>query len=135
MLCHHITECVNAPVGLCYDFIAPWIISLTIVFTSTLADAMRSMDVSRSPDSLISYSRVPVSRATGSCTHTFPFPFHVFSYVYQYGLLTCLRLLVCVPFLLLFCRLVRLRFSLMPFSFRLVDSSLCLPLLLMTFLL
>ena len=28
-------------------------------FTSTLADAMRSMDVSRSPDSLISYPRLP----------------------------------------------------------------------------
>ena len=55
---------------------------------STLVDAMRSMDVSR-------ISRIPVSRATGLCTHTFPFPFHVFSYLYEYGLLTRLRLLVC----------------------------------------
>ena len=44
----------------------------------------------------------PVSRATGSCTHTFPFPFHMFSYLYECGLTTCLWL----PVLYLFSPLV-----------------------------
>ena len=79
--------------------------------------------------------QLPVSRATGSCTHMFPFPFHVFPLLYRYGLSTCPRILVCLPFLLLSLRLVRLCFSLMPFPVCLVDSSLCLPLLLMPFLL
>ena len=45
----------------------------------------------------------PVSRATGSCTRMSPFLFHVFSYLYEYGLSTHLRLLVCSAFLLLSC--------------------------------
>ena len=40
----------------------------------------------------------PVSRATGSCTRMFPFLFHVSSYLYEYGLSTRLRLLVCSTF-------------------------------------
>ena len=70
----------------------------------------------------------PISRATGSCTRTSPFLFHVFSYLYEYGLSTRLRLLVCSAFLLLSCWLIYLRFLLMPVSICLVDSSLCLPL-------
>ena len=34
----------------------------------------------------------PISRATGSCTCMFPFPFHVFLYVSSFGLSTCLWL-------------------------------------------
>ena len=89
---------------------------------------MRSMDVSRSPDSPTLCSPFPVSRATSSCTRTFPFPFHVFSYLYQYGLSTHLLTFLDYAFLLLSRRLVCLRFSLMPFSFCVVDSSPCLPL-------
>ena len=103
------------------------VIYLTFVFsfffTSTLADTLRSMDVSHSPDLLTLYSPFPVSRATGSCTCMFPFLSHVFSYLYEYELSTRHWLLVCFPFLLLSHRLVHLRFSLMPFSFRLVNSS------------
>ena len=73
----------------------------SFLFTSTLADAMRSMDVSRSPDSLISLSPLPVSRATGSCTRTFPSHFTCLSYLYKYGLSTRLPLLVCFTILLL----------------------------------
>ena len=64
------------------------------------------MDVSCSPDSLISYSHFPchvppahVLVCSRSC-------FTCFSYLYQYGLSTRPRLLVCFPFLLLSRRLV-----------------------------
>ena len=53
----------------------------------------------------------------------FPFPFHVFSYLYQYGLSTRLFTFLAYVFLLSSRRLVYLRVLLMPFSFRLVDSS------------
>ena len=78
------------------------------LFTSTLADTMRSVDMSRSLDSLISYPR---------------FPYHMFSYLYEYGLLTRLRLLIYSMFLLLCCRLVSgyLFFSVSLLVF--VDSS------------
>ena len=59
----------------------------------------------------------PVSRATGSCTRTFPSPFHVFSYLYECGLSTRLWLLVLSLFPFYVCRLVYLRFSLTSFSF------------------
>ena len=98
------------------------------LFTSTLADALRSMDVSHVLRTRL--SRTPVSCATGSCTRTFPSLFHVFSYLYKYGLSTHLRLLVLSPFPFYVCRLVHLCFSLMSFSLCLVDLSLCLPLLL-----
>ena len=65
----------------------------------------------------------PVSRATGSCTRTFPFPFHVFSYLYECGLSTRRRLLVCLPFPLLSRRLVSLCSPLTHVSFCHVDSS------------
>ena len=48
----------------------------------------------------------PVSCATGSCTRMFPFPFHVFSYLYQYGLSTRLLMFLGYVCLLLYCRLV-----------------------------
>ena len=57
--------------------------------------------------------------------------FTCFSYLYKYGLMTRLRLLVYFMFLLLSCRLVCLRFSLMPVFFYLDDSSPCLSFLLM----
>ena len=56
---------------------------------------MRSMDVSRYLDSLTLYSPLPISHATGSCTCTFPFLFHVFPYLYQCGLTTRLQLPTC----------------------------------------
>ena len=59
----------------------------------------------------------PVSHATGSCTRTFPSLFHMFSYLYECGLSTRLRLLVLSPFPFYVCRLVYLRFSLTSFSF------------------
>ena len=93
-------------------------------FTSTLADTMRSMDVSRSPDSLTLYSPFPISRATSSCTRTFPFLFHVFSYLYQYGLSTRLLTSLAYACLLLFCQLVSLRLLLTLVSFCFIDSSL-----------
>ena len=70
-----------------------------------------------------------IARATGSRTRTFPFPFHVFSYLYGYGLLTRPRLLVCFMVPLSSRRLIYLHFPLMPVSFCLVNSSLCLPVL------
>ena len=88
---------------------------------STLMDAMRSMDVSRSPDLLISY---PVSCATSSHTRTFPSPFHMFSYLYYFGPLTCLLTFLAYAFLRLSCRLVSvLTFTAYAFLFYLVDSS------------
>ena len=80
---------------------------------STLVDAMRSMDVSHSPDSLISHPRFPYHVPPARVLVRFPFRFMCS--------LTCTNM---------FCRLVYLRFLLMPFSFCLVDSSLCLLLLL-----
>ena len=47
-------------------------------FTSTLADAMRSMDVSRSPDSLISYSHFPHHVPPAHVLIRFPFHFTCF---------------------------------------------------------
>ena len=47
---------------------------LTIVFTSTLADALRSMDVSHYPDSLTPYPRITRHRLMYSYV---PFPFYV----------------------------------------------------------
>ena len=100
-------------------------------FTSTLTDAMRSMDVSRSSDSLISYPRFLYHMPPACVLVRFPFPLRVFSYLYEYGLSTRLRLLVCFTFPFESCQLVHLRFSLMSVSFYLVDSSPCLPLPLM----
>ena len=53
----------------------------------------------------------------------FPSHFMCFSYLYKYGLTTRPRWLVCLMLLFMFCRLVHLRFSLMPFPFCLDDSS------------
>ena len=75
-------------------------------FTSTLADAMRSMDVSCSPDSLTSYSRFPYHVPPAHVLVRFPFCFTCFLYLYEYGLMTRLQLLVCSSFLLLSRRLV-----------------------------
>ena len=99
-------------------------------FTSTLADAMCSMDVSRSPDSLILYPRFPYHVPPARVLVRSHFCFMCFLTFTKCGLSTRRRLLVCFPFLLLSCRFVYLCFSLMSFSFCLVDSSLCLPLLL-----
>ena len=71
-------------------------------------------------------SPLSVSRATGSCTRTFPFLSYAFPFtwhLYYYGWTTRHRTLVCFPFPLLSWWLVYLRSSLMPFSFCLVDSS------------
>ena len=75
-------------------------------FMSTLADAMRSMDVSRSPDSLTLYPH--------SSYHV-P-PAHVL--VCFHSRFTCS--LTCTS---MDCRLVSLHFLIMSFSFCLVDSS------------
>ena len=75
-------------------------------FTSTLADAMRSMDVSRSLDSLLSHPRFPYRVPSARVLVRFPFRFTCS--------LTCTNM---------DCRLVCLCFSLMLVSFCLVDSS------------
>ena len=117
--------------GDCYDSVAH-IFSLTIVsflrVRSWTLCAQWTCHVFSGPTYPI--SPFPVSRATGSCTCTFPFRFTCFSYLYEYGWTTRLRLLVCLVFPLLSRQLVCLRFSLMPVFFCLVDSSPCLPLLL-----
>ena len=89
-------------------------IYLTFTFMSTLADAMRSMDVSRSPDSLISYSRFPYHVPPARVLVRFPSRFTCS--------LTCTNM---------DCWLVSGYLFVLHFSFCLVDSSLCLPLLLM----
>ena len=110
--------------GMCYDSIATFIFTDNCFsFMSTLADAMHSMDVSCAFRTRL--SRTPASRIT---CHRLMYsyvsvPFHVSLYLYQYGLLTRLRLLVCFTFPLLSCRLVYLCFSFTSFSFCLVDSS------------
>ena len=63
-------------------------------------DAMHSMDMSRSPDPLVAYSRIPYHVPPArvlvrSRSHLTCFPL-----LYRYGLSTRLRLLVCLPFLL-----------------------------------
>ena len=75
-------------------------------FTSMLVDAMRSMDMSCSPDSLTSYSCFPYHVPLARVLVRFLFCFTCFLYLYEYGLTTRLRLLVCSSFLLLSCRLV-----------------------------
>ena len=102
-------------------------------FTSTLTDAMCSMDMSCSLDSLTSHSRSPYHVPPARVLVRFPFRFMCF--------LTCTNMdwrLVSLRFLItcIFFRLVIsglwldcLRFSLMSFPFCLVDLSLCLPLL------
>ena len=57
---------------------------------------MRSMDVSRSLDSLASHSRFLYHVPPARVFVCFPFRF---TYFYEYGLTTRLRLLVCFPFL------------------------------------
>ena len=110
--------------GICYDSIATYVFTDNcFLFTSMLADALRSMDVSRYPDSLTSYPRLPYHAPLARVLICFLSVLHVSSYLYCYGLSTRLRLLACLPFPLLYCRLVHLHFSLMPSSFRLVDSS------------
>ena len=51
-------------------------------------------------------SPFPVSRATGSCTRTFPFLFHMFFHLYRYGLSTRTLTFLAYVFLLLSRRLV-----------------------------
>ena len=92
-------------------------------FTSTLADAMRSMDVSRSPDPdtlhpCFLYHVPPARVLVRFLSHFMCFP-----YLYQCSSSTRYQLLVYSPFSFLARRLVCLRFSLMSLSFRLVDSS------------
>ena len=82
---------------------------------STLADAMRSMDMSCSPDSLISYPHFPYHVPPARVLVRFLYVLRVLPYVY--GLSTCPRLLVCFTFLLLSRQLVHLRFLLMLFPF------------------
>ena len=91
---------------------------------STLADTMRSMDVSRFSRLAYFIFPFPISRATGSCTRTFPFLFHMFSYLYQYGLSTHLLTFPDYTCLLLSRQLVCLCFSLMLFH---CSLSTCLP--------
>ena len=74
------------------------------LYTSTLADAMRSMDMSRSPDSLISYPRITCHRLVYSYA---PVPVSRVS-------LTCTNA---------DCRLVSSYLSIPCFSFCLIDSS------------
>ena len=111
------------------------VFSLTIVFFYEYACGRSALNgrVTCSPDSLISYPRslyhVPPARVLIR-SHS---RFMCFLTVTGYGLSTHRRILVCFPFLLLSRRLVCLCFSLMPFSFHLIDLSLCLPLLLMPF--
>ena len=86
--------------------------SLTIVFlfTSTLADALHSMDVSRYPDSLTSYPRSPCHVPPARVLVCFLSILRVSSYLYYYGLSTHRRLLTCLLFPLLCCQLVYLCF-------------------------
>ena len=87
---------------------------------------MCSMDVSRSPDSLISCPRFPYHMPPARVLVCFLSVSRVLLYLYEYGLSTRLWLLVCFTFLLLSRRLVHLRFLLMPFPSCHVDSSSCL---------
>ena len=98
-------------------------LTVVFLFTSMLADTLRSMDVSRSPDPLISYPRFPYHVPPAHVLVRFRSILRVSSYLYRCGLSTRLRLLVCLPFPLLCCRLVHLRFPLTFFSFCLVDLS------------
>ena len=102
------------------------IFSLTIVFflrvRSRTLCAQWTYHVLSGPAYLVLL--FPVSRATGSCTRTFPSPFTCF--------LTCTNMdcwlvsgyLFFTHFPFYVCRLKHLRFSLMSFSLCLVDSSL-----------
>ena len=108
----------------CYDSIATCIFTDNCFpFTSTLADAMRSMDVSRSPDSLTSHIRFPchvplarvlvcslsVSRVSLTCTNVDCrlVPGYLFVSRFPFRLVDSSTYI----------------FSLMPFFFRLIDSS------------
>ena len=94
--------------GDCYDSIAHITFTDNCFLMSTLADALRSMDVSRSPDSLTMYPRFPyhvppvrVLVCPLSALRISPC-----MYLYCFGLTTRLRLLVCFTFLLLSRQLV-----------------------------
>ena len=103
--------------GPCYDSIAAYVFTDNyFLFTSMLVDALRSMDVSRYPDSLTLYPRLPYHAPPARVLICFLSVLRVSSYSYRYGLSTRLRLLACLPFPFLCCRLVsvyryRLRFS------------------------
>ena len=85
---------------------------------------MRSMDVSRSPDPLVAYSRIPYHVPPArvlvrSRSHLTCFPL-----LYRYGLSTRPRILVCTPYLLSSLRLVfMLTITAYAFPFQSVDSS------------
>ena len=109
--------------GPCYDSITAYVFTDNyFLFTSMLMDALRSMDVSRYPDSLTSYPcfpyHVPLARVL-VCSRSRLMCF----LLYQYGLSTRLWSLACFPFLLLCCRLVHLHFSFM--SLRLSHRLVC----------
>ena len=101
----------HATISSCYD-----LSDNCFSFTSMLADAMRSMDVSCSPASLVSCSHFLYHVPPARVLVRFPFRFKC--------CLTCMnvdcRLVsgylfsLCFPFM--FCRLVHLCFWLMPFS-------------------
>ena len=117
----------------CYDFVAHVLFWQLFSFTSTLADAMCSMDVSRSPDSLISYSRFPCHAQLAHALVCSRFACFLTCTNIDYRLVA--GYLSVPPFPFPSRRFVRLRFALMSFSVYLVDSSLRLLLLLMPFLL
>ena len=114
LLLHHICSDVECNVFCILLRFHRITIYLTFTFMSTLADAMRSMDVSRSPDSLISYSRFPYHVPPARVLVRFPSHFTCS--------LTCTNM---------DWRLVSGYLFVLHFSFCLVDSSLCLPLPLM----
>ena len=113
--------------GDCYDSIAHITFTDNCFLMSTLADALRSMDVSRSPDSLTMYPRFPYHVPP---VHVLVCPLSVLRispcmYLYCFGLTTRLWLLVCFTFLLLSHRLVYAYHCCLCLSF--CSLSTCLP--------
>ena len=127
----HCTKCVWC--RMCYDFIAH-VLFWQLFFFYEYAHGHYALN-GRVTFSGLAYLvfLFPVTRATGSCTHMFPFHLACFPYVYlyRYRLSTRLWLPFYPPFPLLCCRLVYLHFLITRVSSCALLIRLCLPILLM----